>query len=236
MLSDQAGTSIWLKLETEQPTGSFKIRGIGLACAEKSQRGARRFICSSGGNAGIAAAYAGRQLAVPVIVVVPETTTARAITLIRREGAEVIVQGASWQEANDYALEMVTERDAYLHPFDDPLVWQGHASIVDEVVQSPLKPDAIVLSVGGGGLLSGVVAFIIHIIQAIQGAGFEVFLMGLGMFVFLDEYAAGQDAQLAALVVFGIMAIQFALVFYKLHRTSLLFFAYLFCLVSFLFP
>ena len=152
-----AGRTVWLKLEAMQPPGSFKIRGIGLACQEYVRRGAERFISSSGGNAGIAVAYAGRHLSVPVIIVVPETTTDRAKALIQQEGAEVVVHGSSWHEANALALSMVKESDAFLHPFDDPLIWQGHASLVDEVVRSGVKPDVVVLSVGGGGLLSGVV-------------------------------------------------------------------------------
>jgi L-serine/L-threonine ammonia-lyase len=152
-----AGRTVWLKLEAMQPVGSFKIRGIGLACQEYARRSAKRFISSSGGNAGIAVAYAGRQLSVPVVVVVPETTPDRAKALIEQEGAEVVVHGSSWHEANALALSMVEESDAFLHPFDDPFLWQGHASLVDEVVRSGVKPDVVVLSVGGGGLLCGVV-------------------------------------------------------------------------------
>ncbi len=155
-LSLHSERAIWLKLEALQPPGSFKIRGIGLACEEYARRGASRFISSSGGNAGIAVAYAGRQLGIPVIVVVPETTSARARALIAQEGAEVIVHGAAWQEANALAQSMLTPQDAFLHPFDDPLLWQGHAGMIDEVAQAGLKPDAVVLSVGGGGLLAGV--------------------------------------------------------------------------------
>jgi L-serine/L-threonine ammonia-lyase len=69
----------------------------------------------------------------------------------------VIVQGSSWQEANDFARSLIGATDAFLHPFDDPLLWAGHATLIDEVVHSGIAPDAIVLSVGGGGLLSGVV-------------------------------------------------------------------------------
>src|SRR5574341_156240 len=156
-LSIQAGRSVWLKLEAVQPPGSFKIRGIGFACQEYARRGATRFVASSGGNAGIAVAYAGRHLAIPVVVVVPETTTERAKKLIQKEGAEIIVHGASWQEANDFAISLVKKTDAFLHPFDDPLLWQGHATIIDEIARSDTKPDAIVLSVGGGGLLCGVI-------------------------------------------------------------------------------
>ena len=149
--------TVWLKMEALQPPGSFKIRGVGFACETYLTRGARRFISSSGGNAGIAAAYAGRKLQVPVTVVVPETTTLRARELIAREQAEVIVHGASFQEANALALSMVGARDAFIHPFDDPLLWQGHASMIDEVAQAGVTPDAVVLSVGGGGLMCGVI-------------------------------------------------------------------------------
>jgi L-serine/L-threonine ammonia-lyase len=156
-LSIHTGRSIWLKLEALQPPGSFKIRGIGLACQEYARRGAVRFISSSGGNAGIAVAYAGRMLSIPVVVVVPETTTERAKQLIRQEGAEIIVHGPSWQEANAMAVSMLRDTDAFLHPFDDPLLWRGHATMIDEAARSGVKPDAVVLSVGGGGLLCGVI-------------------------------------------------------------------------------
>lgn len=156
-LSLAAGRAVWLKLDALQPCGSFKLRGVGHACEVHHGRGARHFVSSSGGNAGLAVAYAGRQLGVPVTVVVPETTTARAKQLLRLEGAEVVVHGSSWQEANQLALTLVGAEDAFIHPFDDPLLWAGHASLIDEVAASACKPDAVVLSVGGGGLLSGVV-------------------------------------------------------------------------------
>jgi len=148
-LSQSSGRTVRLKLEALQP-------GIGLACQEYLRRGARRFISSSGGNAGIAVAYAGRCLSVPVVVVVPETTSEKAKALIQQEGAEIMVHGASWQEANAFALSLVEKPDAFLHPFDDPLIWRGHSSLVDEVAAAGVKPDAVVLSVGGGGLLCGV--------------------------------------------------------------------------------
>jgi L-serine/L-threonine ammonia-lyase len=156
-LSALSGKTIWLKMEAAQPTGSFKIRGVGLACKEYARRGATRFISSSGGNAGIAVAYAGRHLRIPVTVVVPETTSAHAKALIRLEDGEVIVHGASWQEANALAQSMVGEEAAFIHPFDDALLWRGHSSMIDEVVRAGVKPEAVVLAVGGGGLLCGVV-------------------------------------------------------------------------------
>lgn len=155
-LSQLSGRSVWLKMDALQAPGSFKIRGVGHACNIHVERGARRLVSSSGGNAGLAVAYAGRTLGVPVTVVVPQTTSERAKELLRLEDADIIVHGASWQEANEKALSLVGPNDAFLHPFDDPLLWQGHASVIDEVARNGLKPDVVVLSVGGGGLLSGV--------------------------------------------------------------------------------
>lgn len=155
-LSQLAGTRVWMKMEAMQPSGSFKIRGVGYACERHHAAGAKRFISSSGGNAGLAVAYAGRRLGVPVLVVVPETTSERARNLLGLEGAEVIVHGKSWFEANELARSLQTAADAFVHPFDDPLLWEGHASMIDEVVAEGVRPDAVVLSVGGGGLLAGV--------------------------------------------------------------------------------
>jgi L-serine/L-threonine ammonia-lyase len=156
-MAARAGQAVWLKMEALQPSGSFKLRGIGHACEQYALQGARRFVSSSGGNAGIAAAHAGRRLGLPVMVVVPETASLRARELIAREGAQVNVHGASFQEANAYAQSLLGELDAFIHPFDDPLLWDGHATMMDEVEEAGLKPDAVVLSVGGGGLLCGVV-------------------------------------------------------------------------------
>jgi L-serine/L-threonine ammonia-lyase len=77
--------------------------------------------------------------------------------MISEMDADVMIHGASWQEANDFALSMLSDGDAFIHPFDDPLVWRGHSTIIDEVVEDQLRPDLVVLSVGGGGLMSGVV-------------------------------------------------------------------------------
>ncbi|SDV46697.1 pyridoxal-phosphate dependent enzyme [Chitinasiproducens palmae] len=146
-----------LKMEALQPPGSFKIRGVGHACEHYARQGKRRFVSSSGGNAGIAAAYAGRQLGLPVTVVVPETTTELARQLIRNEAAELVVHGASWAEANALAGSLLGDEVAFIHPFDDPLLWTGHASMIDEAARQGGKPDAVVLSVGGGGLMCGVI-------------------------------------------------------------------------------
>jgi L-serine/L-threonine ammonia-lyase len=156
-LSHALGRRVLLKMDALQPPGSFKIRGIGFACEHHAKNGKRRFVSSSGGNAGIAVAYAGRALSVPVTVVVPQSTGERAKELIGLQNADVIVHGATWQEANAHALELLGADDAFIHPFDDPLLWHGHASMIDEVVRAGVQFDAVVLSVGGGGLMSGAI-------------------------------------------------------------------------------
>ncbi len=150
------GQRLWLKLEALQPSGSFKLRGVGHPCEAHAAQGARRLISSSGGNAGLAVAYAGRRLGLPVLVAVPETTKEWPKTLLRREGAEVVVHGKSWMEANEHLMSLRRPGDAFVHPFDDPLLWAGHASMVHEAAAQAPRPDAVVLSVGGGGLMSGV--------------------------------------------------------------------------------
>ncbi|XP_074015815.1 serine dehydratase-like isoform X1 [Numenius arquata] len=159
-LSKAAGTKVYMKLENVQPSGSFKIRGIGHFCQEAAKKGCRHFVCSSGGNAGLAAAYAAKKLGIPATVVVPSTTGPTTIRKLEELGAEVEVSGKVWDEANRRALELAkTEGWVSIHPFDHPLVWEGHASLVQELKDSlETKPDAIVLAVGGGGLLAGVVA------------------------------------------------------------------------------
>ncbi len=156
-LSRALGVPVHLKMEALQPCGSFKIRGLGRVCATQVAGGARRLLCSSGGNAGLAVAYAGRRLGVPVTVVVPRSTSAWARERITAEGAEVVEHGAAWAEAHAYALSTLSEGTAYVHPFDDPEIWAGHASMIDEAAtQLQARPGAVVVAVGGGGLLCGV--------------------------------------------------------------------------------
>ncbi|NXF77631.1 SDSL protein, partial [Sclerurus mexicanus] len=158
-LSKAVGTKVFMKLENVQPTGSFKIRGIGHLCQEAAKKGCRRFVCSSGGNAGLAAAYAAKKLGLPITVVIPSTSGSIPKRKLEELGATVEVYGKAFDDANSRAQELLkTEGWVSIHPFDDPLVWQGHTSLVRELKDSlEAKPDAIVLSVGGGGLLAGVV-------------------------------------------------------------------------------
>ncbi len=156
-LSNSTGLDVYLKLENLQPSGSFKIRGIGHYCSKQALAGAKGFVCSSGGNAGLAAAYAAGQLKLPILVVLPKTASTGVQEKLQALGATVQTYGRDWQEADRYTQEVCkSEGLCYVSPFDHPWIWEGHASIIQEVLSSDVRPDAIVLSVGGGGLLCGV--------------------------------------------------------------------------------
>ena len=156
-LSRALGCRVWLKMDCWQPVGSFKIRGMGRMCQQVAADGARKLVCSSGGNAGYAVAYAGRELGLPVTVVVPQSASEFARGLIRLMQAEVLECGRSWDDAHAHALTLARDANtAYVHPFDEPVAWEGHATIVDELAAQGLRPDVVVVSVGGGGLLCGV--------------------------------------------------------------------------------
>ena len=146
-----------MKLENTQPTGTFKIRGIGNLCLHAVKKGVKHFVSYSGGNAGNAAAYAVRNLGVKTTVFIPSTTPVDAIAKIEGQEAEVIVEGNVWDETAEYASDFAEEvKGHYISPFDHPLIWEGNATIIDEIAEEIDKPDAIILSVGGGGLFCGV--------------------------------------------------------------------------------
>jgi len=149
---------VWLKMDALQPSGSFKLRGVGRLVQRAAQDGAREIVCASGGNAGFAAAYAGQALGLKVTIVLPETSAAAVQALIEQRGATVLRHGAVWDESHEFAQALAAERGAsYVHPFDHPLLWEGHASLIDEVVAQGLDFDAVVTAVGGGGLFAGIV-------------------------------------------------------------------------------
>ena len=154
----RAARPLALKMDALQPCGSFKMRGIGHAAERAVARGARELVCPSGGNAGFAAAFAGARLNAPTTIVVPQTTLPEVRERIAALDANVIVFGAAWDESNERALEIARARGAaYLHAFDDPDIWDGHATLIDECIADRIEFDAVACCVGGGGLLAGIV-------------------------------------------------------------------------------
>lgn len=148
---------IWLKLENLQPSGSFKLRGMGLLCTLAAEQGKKKVVCPSGGNAGFATAVAAAALGMEASIIVPQTTPESTRARIAKTGAQVIVHGKVWDDANQLALELAKEPDTeYVPAFDHPTLWEGHSTMVDEILQDCPQVDTIVASVGGGGLLAGI--------------------------------------------------------------------------------
>jgi L-serine/L-threonine ammonia-lyase len=148
---------IWLKLENLQPSGSFKMRGMGLLCSRAKAAGKRRVVCASGGNAGFATAFVAQMLGMQAEIVVPSTTPESTRQRIAALGATVIVHGDVWDEANEHALALsASDEVEYVPAFDHPVLWEGHSTMIDEIVAVLPQVDAVVVSVGGGGLLSGI--------------------------------------------------------------------------------
>lgn len=158
-LKKEFGRNCFFKLEVLQPTRSFKIRGIGELCNKYQDEGFTNFISSSGGNGGIAVAYAGMKLGIPTTVFIPKTSNKIYVEQIKLYNAEITVCGDNWDEANAAALALVnTNKDkfAYIPPFDHDVIWRGHSTIIDECAQELDKPDLVIVSVGGGGLACGI--------------------------------------------------------------------------------
>lgn len=156
-LTDKTGKNIFLKLENTQPAGSFKIRGIGHIVQHALAQGYQNIVSSSGGNAGYATAYAGKMLGIQTTVFVPTTTSPKTVRKLQELNATVFVKGEVWDETNRHAHQFAHHQKAFfVPPFNHPLLWKGHATLIDELVIQTSKPEAIILAVGGGGLLCGV--------------------------------------------------------------------------------
>jgi threonine dehydratase len=159
-LSQKLGANIWLKLETLQPTHSFKVRGAFNAIANLSDAQRERgVVTASGGNHGLAVAYAARTSGIEATVLLPETTPDVRIQAIRSQQARLLLHGASWDDANIEAQKIAhAEGKTYIHPFDDEHVMAGQGTIVAELLNQLPRFDVLVASIGGGGLLSGLIS------------------------------------------------------------------------------
>mmetsp|Transcript_14208 Transcript_14208/g.28660 ORF Transcript_14208/g.28660 Transcript_14208/m.28660 type:complete len:406 (+) Transcript_14208:57-1274(+) len=160
---------VYLKLDTLQSSGSFKDRGMAHLCETfQTTKGTRKLISSSGGNAGLAVATVAPRLGMEVSVIVPETTKTMVVDKLKRLGADVTVHGKNWNEADTLARRRVEEdmEAEYVSPYDHPLLWTGHSTVVDEIVEQlneqkgaaasdGVEPAMIIASVGGGGLICG---------------------------------------------------------------------------------
>jgi threonine dehydratase len=157
-LSRLAGQSIFLKLENLQMTGSFKERGalnkIATLTSEQAQRGV---IAASAGNHAQGVAYHATQRGIRAVIVMPLTTPLVKVQATRGFGAEVVLHGANYDEACDEATRRCqAEGMTFIHPFDDPLVMAGQGTIGLELLEQVENLEAVVVPIGGGGLIGGI--------------------------------------------------------------------------------
>ncbi|GAA2689885.1 threonine/serine dehydratase [Actinoplanes palleronii] len=148
----QAGPDLWFKLEHLQHAGSFKTRGM-MNKILNSDVPAAGIVVASGGNAGLAAAYAARELGVPVEVFVPVTAPEVKVAKLRKLGATVVQVGNEYAEA--YAAARERTGALYCHAYDDPDMVAGNGTLGLEISEIS---DTVLVAVGGGGLIAGVIA------------------------------------------------------------------------------
>jgi len=174
-LSQLTGFDVHLKAEVFQRTGSYKIRGplnkLALLSEEERRRGV---ICSSAGNHAQGVALAAAIHGIRAVVTMAENATPSKIAATKGYGAEVVLHGHIWDEANEKARELAA-RDGltYIHPFDDPQLVAGQGTLGLEVYEDLPEVDVAVVPIGGGGLISGVSMALRHMNPRIRIIGVE---------------------------------------------------------------
>lgn len=157
-LSEIVGADLFLKFENLQFTASFKERGAlnRLACLTAEER-ARGVLAVSAGNHAQGVAYHARKLGIKATIIMPTSTPGVKVKRTRDFGAEVILHGATFTEANAYAPELMRERGlTFIPPYDDPAVIAGQGTIGLELLDAVPDLDTVVIAIGGGGLIAGV--------------------------------------------------------------------------------
>jgi threonine dehydratase len=157
-LSEHTGYEVRLKAELFQRVGSYKIRGPLNKFAQMPEEQKRRgVVCSSAGNHAQGVALAARIHGIRAVVCMARNATPSKIAATKAYGAEVVLHGEIWDEANEKAKELVrTEGLTYVHPFDDEQLIAGQGTLGLEIIQDWPDVDAVVVPIGGGGLISGV--------------------------------------------------------------------------------
>jgi len=157
-LSELTGYEVRLKAENFQTVGSYKIRGPLNKFAQMSEEEKKRgVVCSSAGNHAQGVALAARIYGIRAVVCMATNATPAKIAATKGYGAEVVLHGSIWDEANEKAKELVRDEGlTYVHPFDDAQLIAGQGTLGLEIVQDWPDVDAVVVPIGGGGLIAGV--------------------------------------------------------------------------------
>src|ERR1700761_758586 len=174
-LSRQTGQSVFLKLENLQMTGSFKERGalnkIAMLTPEQGKRGV---VAASAGNHAQGVAYHATQRGIRAVIVMPLTTPLVKVTATRGFGAEVVLHGGNYDEACTEATRLCEEQGmTFIHPFDDPLVMAGQGTIGLELLEQIEDLQAVVVPIGGGGIIGGIACAVKEMKHAVRVVGVQ---------------------------------------------------------------
>lgn len=174
-LSERFAAEIFLKLENLQYTGSFKDRGalVKLAGLSEAER-AHGVIAASAGNHAQGVAYHAKRLGVPATIVMPAATPFAKVERTARLGAKVVLEGASLAEATEFAQDKAAREElVFVHPYDDPAIISGQGTIGLEMLAAEPALEAVVVPIGGGGLISGIAIAAKHLKPGIAVFGVE---------------------------------------------------------------
>jgi len=201
-LSKRENNRIYFKREDQQPVFSFKIRGAYNKIAHfNEEERARGVITASAGNHAQGVAFAARKLGIRSLIVMPETTPKIKVDGVKNYGSKVILKGHNYSEAADHMHTIIKETGmVFVHPFDDELVIAGQGTVAVELLrQSPGRLDAVFVPVGGGGLISGMGAYIKTLRPDIKVIGVEP-ADSDGMY---QSLAAGRKISLSSVGIFA---------------------------------
>ncbi|WP_373071088.1 threonine ammonia-lyase [Sulfurimonas sp.] len=172
-MSEYSGLEVYLKKENLQITGAFKIRGAynKIASLDKSQMECG-VIAASAGNHAQGVALSASKFGIRAVIVMPESTPLTKVNGVKHLGGEVILHGSNYDEAYAYAMGFAKENSlTFIHPFEDEKVIAGQGTVALEILDKCEKLDAIVVPVGGGGLISGIASAVKQINKDIKVIG-----------------------------------------------------------------
>ncbi len=156
-LSELSSANVYLKKENLQITGAFKIRGAynKIASLSENER-AKGVIAASAGNHAQGVALSANRFEIKAVIVMPESTPLTKVNGVKYYGAEVVLHGSNYDEAYAYAIDYAQKNDlTFVHPFEDAEVIAGQGTVGLEILESCEQLDAVIIPIGGGGLIAG---------------------------------------------------------------------------------
>ena len=201
-LSRRVGNTVLLKREDQQPVFSFKLRGAYNKMVHLAPEAlAAGVICASAGNHAQGVALSAKRLNCRAVVVMPVTTPKLKVDAVQALGGEVVLHGDSYTDAYDHAVQLQAAQGmTFVHPFDDPDVIAGQGTVAMEILRQHQGPiDAVFVAIGGGGLISGVAAYIKAVRPEVRVIGVQT----VDSCAMLRSVAAGKRVQLADVGLFS---------------------------------